>query len=109
MMAVAAGRPPTSIVAQIWTRPTAGLPDDTDAKAVATTPAIGAANAAIGIVVGSLPGHHAGREDARERHDRQMLAIAIVKPIHNDRPVSSVLRLKAMRTSPVAIAATASR
>ena len=35
----------------------------------------------------------------------QMLAIAIVKPIHNDRPVSGVLRLKAMSTSPVAIAA----
>ena len=35
----------------------------------------------------------------------QMLAIAIVKPIHNARPVSGVLRLKAMSTSPVAIAA----
>ncbi len=83
-----------------------GLPaTNTDAKAVATTPAIGAANAAIGIVVGSAPVTMLGAKMLASATTAQMLAIAMVKPIHNDRPVSGVLRLKDMSTSPVAIAA----
>lgn len=35
----------------------------------------------------------------------QMLPIATVNPVHNERPAPGVLRLKVMSTSPVAIAA----
>ena len=70
----------------------AGAPANTDAKAVATTPATGAANAAIGIVVGSVPVTMLGAKMLASATTAQILAIAIVKPIHNARPASGVLR-----------------